>query len=220
MKGFGIIGVIAALLMGKDKFIQITPETPLPRMPADVYKPVNPVEPGTVYPGETFKPEQLTFLPKADVFKMPTGTPETGLTEPVAHVFAQPLAYTAPVNIPVVPQAVIEPVAIPDPIRTTTTRKTGWTWYTPGGIITSREPTPEEKESGLGCPEVPGIWTYPMESGRDLRYCTNQACPSNNWETMPNGERVAPTPAQLEDQGMDQPAGKRWFCRVCRTYQG
>lgn len=110
------------------------------------------------------------------------------------------------------------PEALPDPVRSSITRKksTGWTW--PGGIV-SREPTEEEKQSGIGCPEIPGIWTYPGESFQDTRYCTNAACPSNNWETMPDGTRLSPTPAQLEDQGFDQPAGKRWFCRVCRTYQ-
>lgn len=102
--------------------------------------------------------------------------------------------------------------------------QTGFKWYTPGGVVESREPTPEESDSGLGCPEVPDIWTYPGQSQQDLRYCSNPLCPSNQDpskydQTIEPGS-VPPTPAVLQDQGQDSPPGKRWWCSVCRTYQG
>ena len=99
-----------------------------------------------------------------------------------------------------------------------------WNWYTPGGTITSRNPTESESESGLGCPEVPDIWTYPGQSQQDLRYCQNMLCPSNRdpseYDQTIEPGAVPSTPAVLQDQGQDSPAGKRWFCGVCRTYQG
>lgn len=99
-----------------------------------------------------------------------------------------------------------------------------WSWQTPSGLVYSRPPTPEE-EASLECPEVPGIWEYPIQSAADIRYCTNPQCPSNlpidprdiSWTENPD---IKPTPATLFDQGADSPPGKRWYCAVCNTYQG
>jgi len=109
--------------------------------------------------------------------------------------------------------------------RTSTTPKTSsWNWYTPGGTVTSRDPTPEESESGLGCPEVPGIWSFPGQSAMDLRYCSNPDCPAlkdpSTFDQTIDPGTVPVERAILEDQGADSPAGRRWYCRVCRTYQG
>lgn len=93
-----------------------------------------------------------------------------------------------------------------------------WTWRTPQGDITSRPPTQEEQDSGLGCPEVPDIWTYPGQSQQDLRYCQNPECPSNKPWTDISGDVLAPTPAVLEEQ-YNAAGQKSYYCRVCRTIQ-
>jgi len=98
--------------------------------------------------------------------------------------------------------------------------QTGFQWFTPQGVVESREPTQQETDSGIGCPEIPDIWTYPGQSAMDLRYCQNQLCPSNMPYQDVSGEVLAPTPAVLQDQGQDSAPGKRWYCGVCRTYQG
>jgi len=96
---------------------------------------------------------------------------------------------------------------------------TSWTWRTPSGNYESRLPTPEELEPGLGCPEVPGIWTYPGQSSQALRYCANPQCLSNvpYWDSG-TGETLPPTPAILEQQ-KDAQGNISYYCRSCNTVQ-
>lgn len=121
------------------------------------------------------------------------------------------------VSPPVYESRTIQEVRLSDPVSS-------WAWHTPSGPVYSRPPTPEEEQS-LECPEVPGIWVYPIESARDVRYCTNPNCPSNlpldpRDISMTENPDIKPTPATLFDQGADSPPGKRWYCAVCMTYQG
>jgi len=104
-----------------------------------------------------------------------------------------------------------QPTAVPDAAAT-------WKWVTPGGIVESRPPTQEESDTGLGCPEVPGIWDFTSRNPATWRYCTNPDCPSNKPERQTDGT-IAPAQAAVLEQQVDAAGNVSYFCRVCRTYQ-
>ena len=205
--GIGIIAALAALALGSKKSTTNTGGY----QPLD-YSPAPPAPPAP----ETFKPF-VDWSTKQTI--QPTGLKIVNLNE-TATSTAPAMDYAAatrPSSAIAAPSPVTAPVS-------PNTGKIGWNWYTPGGTVTSREPTPEEEDSGLGCPEVPDIWTYPGQSQQDLRYCSNPSCPSNKdpseFDRTIEPGSVPPTPAVLQDQGAESPPGKRWWCSVCRTYQG
>jgi len=218
MSNTGIVAAIMALLVGATqagkqpgKTYGIPDVIPIDTTPAPGPVPSSPDE-GTYVPGVSPNTRKI-----ANVFETPgqadTTTPTTpGLTG---------LTILNVSNIPAgVTNTLGTTTALPDPIRTqinNVAKARGWSWYTPGGTVTSRPPTEEEKESGLGCPEVPDIWTYPGASQQNLHYCANPQCPSNLPEVQPDGTVLSPTPAVLEQQISGGIVS--YYCRVCRTTQ-
>lgn len=196
MKGFGaaIFALAAALLGSKN----IGGDTLPPSVsPPDGTIPFNPDDPGREGVIDSWIPDQPGYTDLHDRIPMFQETLDPGI---VAESFGGSDVNTSFTAIPLVISdgtSVLEPAAAPAPVKPEEPR---WSWYTPGGTIISRDPTEEEKESGLGCPEIPGIWTYPGESMQDLHY--------------DEAGHI------LEDQGVDSPPGKRWFCRVEWTYKG
>lgn len=192
-KGFGLLALIAgALLAGKSSIGgDATPPDASP--PDDGIIPYNPDDPGRAGVIDSYIPDVPGYTGLHDSIPMFSET----LDEPgiVAETMGTggsnlPSTFTA---VPLSGTAILEPQAAP-------VETPRWNWYTPGGTITSRDPTEQEKEDGMGCPEIPGIWEYPGQSMQDLRY--------------DEAGHI------LEDQGADAPAGKRWFCRAEWTYKG
>jgi len=218
-KGIGIIGIALALLAGmKSGSTTKTGYTPLVDTPAaggDIFKPLpasppqqysEPILKWTTPPATSPAAGGLTGLKIVDVPQAPAIV-KPATTTPAASTY-KPLTTTT---------------FTPTPAAIVNINKTSsWTWRTPGGAVTSRPPTQEETDSGLGCPEVPDIWTYPGQSMQALRYCANPQCPSNQdpakFDVTINPGEVQPTPAVLT-QEKDAAGNIRYFCGVCRTYQ-
>lgn len=149
-----------------------------------------------------------------DVFGTPrlTGFTEISIDNPQTGTVASPDSYARPTTTDTTQPSPAAPVG--------SETKPRWNWFTPGGTVISRDPTEQEKEDGMGCPPVPGIWEYPAKSASDLRYCSNPDCPAIQTVSDMTGAVIPGERAILYDQGADSPSGKRWFCIVCRTYQG
>lgn len=212
----GILGAIAlALLGGNVKFGK--PESGPIGYPWREPQGSLPVTPAAPAPAPA--PTEQFGMPPSLANILPTTAP-TSLTAPAVATSATPAAASAVfvVSSPL-PRApsTITPSAAPAPSNEPI--KTGWNWFTPQGPITSRNPTPEEEESGQGCPEVPGIWDYSSRSPSSWRYCANPECPSNKTELDPQtGQYLPATPAVL-NQEVDSAGNITYFCQVCRTYQ-
>lgn len=133
---------------------------------------------------------------------------------PISIPAAPPAAIIPIISPAAPPAAVISPVTTPRAIRS---KATGWRFFTPQGPIESRPQTPEEKESGLGCPEVPGAWDMTKNSIAQWKYCANPECPSNKRELDPGtGAYLEPTPAVLQ-QETDNAGNISYYCPVCRN---
>jgi len=211
---FGIIGLVLAAIAataGRNNTTN-TGYTPLVDTPpaggggTDIFKPYPVPDAPTPYnPDQGFK----DFSDKLKVNPLPASPAGglTGLTIKTLDASPSAPATSTPAGITI---GTISSPAVKPPAGTGT-----WTWRTPSGTVESREPTQEEKDSGLGCPEVPDIWTYPGQSAMAVRYCQNTECPSNKTWTDVSGAVLAPTPAILEQQ-KDSQGNISYYCRVCR----
>lgn len=139
----------------------------------------------------------------------PSNVPGT-IPIPTIRTFGEPVL-TA-IDIPAAPPARAAPVSFP-----TRSKATGWRFYTPEGIKESRPQTDQERESGLGCPEVPGAWDMTKNSLEQWKYCGNPQCPSNQRELdLATGNYLEPTPAVLQ-QETTQDGIISYYCPVCRN---
>lgn len=159
------------------------------------------------------KLEPVTRMDQGDELKTPPGNVPGTIPIPQIRTFGEP-ALTA-IDIPAAP-----PVGTGSFVTTQRPARsaaTGWRFFTPAGPIESRPMTPDEKDSGLGCPEVPGAWDMTKNSLEQWKYCANPQCPSNNRELdLATGNYLEPTPAVLQ-QETDQAGIISYYCPVCRN---
>jgi hypothetical protein len=213
MSNGAILGVIAALLAGGSWAKGKGNITGIPDLPSGTT--TTPAIPSTMPAGEnialgvspgikaSLKVDAITDIPK-------TSTP-AGIT---VMKQGSDLKVKQPVITSKIGRTTITtaPTAIP-------AAASSWKWYTPEGIIESRPPTQEEKDSGMGCPEIPGYWER-IQNPTPLRYCANPECPSNQREWIAVSAEGAhwsdPTPAVLE-QEVDASGMISYYCRVCRN---
>lgn len=162
-------------------------------------------------PGSSLRIGKPWLEPETIAPPAPPATTQT--TRPTGSILMDIAPPSSPMPEPTNPAPMI-PVTTPAPPAKKRT------WFTsPNAPIAGREPTPEEKESGLGCPEIPGIWD-PVKMNPPARFCANPECPSNKDERDPyTGEIIPATPARLNI--IVNKATGEWIynCPVCRTDQ-
>jgi len=145
-------------------------------------------------------------------WKEPTGTTSPTL-RPTGAIAIDIPAPGSSMPEPTNPAPMI-PVSTPTPAP----RKRTW-FISPNEPIQGREPTPEEEQSGLGCPEIPGIWDA-AKMNPPAKFCANPECPSNKNEIDPYTGNVIPaTPARLNIIVIKATGAWEYTCPVCGVVQ-